>query len=404
MNADTPQTPNQSRTGNTPDSADGNDAVSDGVALEITSSRHFAEWLSEQGVGIAFTAPRAGKLLFVGLNDDDRVSVFQRTFESAGALTGAPSGGFSGVSRTLWLASKFQLWRLENVLQEGQLAEGYDRLYVPQSASTTGELNIRDIAVGSDGTPIFVNTLFDCIAIPGEAHSFHPVWRPPFLDTLEPADRCHLTGLAMDRGLPVYVSAAGRAKDPGGWKSGVRTGGCVYDIRSGEVAIHGLTLPHAPRVLNNVLWLLNSGAGYFGYVDVTRGLFEPIVLAPGFMTDFQVHGDFAVIALSRKYGGKDFTGLPVEDNLSNKGARAQCALAIVDLQRGELVHWMRLQGVIDELQGVTVLPGVRRAAAVGLLSDEICRVLSIGPEYQLGPARGRAPAPASTKKPADAED
>lgn len=355
--------------------------VADGAALEITSSRHFAAWLDEQGIGLAFTAPRAGKLLFVGLNADGRVSVFQRTFDGAGALTAH--------DRTLYLASRFQLWRLENVLQDGQVAEGYDRLYVPQSASTTGEINIHDIALDSEGMPLIVNTLFDCVAVPGEAHSFHPVWRPPFLETLEPADRCHLTGLGIDRGLPVYVSAAGRAKDPGGWKKRARNGGCVFDIRSGEVVIHGLSLPHAPRMLSRVLWLLNSGAGYFGYVDLARGLFEPVVLAPGFMTDFQVHGDFAIIALSRRYEGGGFDGLPLEDNLSNKGARAQCAIAVVDLRRGELVHWMRLEGVIDELKGVAVLPGVRRAAAVGLHTDEICRVLSIGPDYGIGPARGR---------------
>lgn len=354
-----------------------------GGQLEITSSRHFAAWLDEQGIGIAFTAPRAGKLLFVGLNAESQVSVFQRTFDGAGALTAH--------GRTLYLASRYQLWRMENVLQEGQLAEGYDRLYVPQSASTTGELNIHDITLDSEGTPLIVNTLFDCIAVPGEAHSFHPVWRPPFLDTLEPADRCHLTGLAIDRGLPVYVSAAGRAKEPGAWKKRVRTGGCVFDIRSGEVVIHGLSLPHAPRMLNKVLWLMNSGAGYFGYVDLQRALFEPVVLAPGFMTDFQVHGDFAIVALSRRYQGSDFSGLPLADNLSNKGARAQCAIAVIDLQRGELVHWMRLAGIIDELKGVAVLPDVRRAAAVGLMSDEICRVLSIGPEYSIGPARGRRP-------------
>jgi hypothetical protein len=41
------------------------------------------------------------------------------------------------------------------------------------------------------------------------------------------------------------------------------------------------------------------------------------------------------------------------------------------------VHWLRFEGVVQELYDVAVLPGVVRPAAIGFKSDEIRRVITI---------------------------
>jgi hypothetical protein len=41
------------------------------------------------------------------------------------------------------------------------------------------------------------------------------------------------------------------------------------------------------------------------------------------------------------------------------------------------VHWARIEGLVNELYGVAVLPGCGNTAAVGFRSDEIRRVISI---------------------------
>ena len=41
-------------------------------------------------------------------------------------------------------------------------------------------------------------------------------------------------------------------------------------------------------------------------------------------------------------------------------------------------HTLRIEGVIEELYDVAILPGVRRPMAIGFRSDEIRRVSSIG--------------------------
>jgi uncharacterized protein (TIGR03032 family) len=102
--------------------------------------------------------------------------------------------GLWGDDQTLYLSTLFQLWRFENSLDPGETYQGYDRLYVPQLGWTTGDLDIHDIAVDAQGCPVFVNTLFSCLATVSERHSFIPLWQPPFITKLAAEDRCHLNG------------------------------------------------------------------------------------------------------------------------------------------------------------------------------------------------------------------
>jgi hypothetical protein len=50
-------------------------------------------------------------------------------------------------------------------------------LYVLQVGSTTGDLDIHDVAVDANGRVIFINTLFGCLSTTSEKHSFVPLWR-----------------------------------------------------------------------------------------------------------------------------------------------------------------------------------------------------------------------------------
>jgi uncharacterized protein (TIGR03032 family) len=75
-------------------------------------------------------------------------------------------------------------------------------VYVPRLARITGDLDIHDVGFGSDGSPIFVNTLFSCLASASQGWSFQPLCRPPFVTKLAPEERCHLNGMTMDQRWP----------------------------------------------------------------------------------------------------------------------------------------------------------------------------------------------------------
>lgn len=48
-----------------------------------------------------------------------------------------------------------------------------------------------------------------------------------------------------------------------------------------------------------------------------------------------------------------------------KGAEPRCGLHVIDLRTGDATHWLRIEGVVEELYDVIALPGVRRPMALG---------------------------------------
>lgn len=337
--------------------------------LEISSSRQLLSWLAEQQLSIALTTYQVGKLYFIGLKPDNGLSVFERSFNRCMGLCATSNG--------LYMSSLYQVWRFENVFEPGQQQDGFDRLYVPQVGYTTGDLDIHDMAVDRDGRLVFVNTLFGCLATLSETHSFKPLWQPPFISKLAAEDRCHLNGLAMKDGQPGYVTAVGQSDVADGWREHRTNGGLVIDVIRNDIVCTGLSMPHSPRWYQDKLWLLNSGTGDFGYVDLATGRFESVCFCPGYMRGLSFHGHFALVGLSKPRHNKTFSGLALDDNLKSRNAEARCGVQIIDLRTGDIVHWIRMEGVIDELYDVITLPHARRPMALGFKTDEIRRVLSI---------------------------
>lgn len=273
---------------------------------------------------------------------------------------------------------------------------------MPQVGYITGDLDVHDVVVevpsqpplsrgeqekqnfvspltkGGLGGVIFVNTLFSCLATVSEKYSFLPLWQPPFISKLAAEDRCHLNGLALRDGLPRYVTAVSQSDVADGWRDRRRDGGCVIDISSNQIILTGLSMPHSPRWYRNKLWLLNSGTGEFGCADIERGVFEPVAFCPGYMRGCAFSGDFAIVGLSKPRHNKTFSGLSLDENLRAKDAEPRCGLVVIDLRSGDIVHSLRIEGVVEELYDVQVLPGVRRPMAIGFKTDEIRRLVTMG--------------------------
>lgn len=342
--------------------------------FEFLPSRQFISWLAEHRVSIVFTTYQVGKIFLLGIKPDGRLEIFNRTF--------GRSMGLSVSSETLYLSSLYQLWRFENSLPRGQTFNGYDRVYVPQVAWTTGDIDIHDIGMDKDGCPVFVNTLFSCIATVSDRYSFTPVWRPPFISKLAAEDRCHLNGMAAEAGRPLFVTMASQSDVADGWRDRRLDGGTVYDVNKNEPIIEGLSMPHSPRVYRGKLWLLDSGNGWFGYIDLRSGTFEKVTFCPGYARGLSFHGDYAIIGLSLPREKETFSGLRLDAALLAKRADARCGLLIVDLRSGDVVHWLRITGTITELYDVAILPGFVRPMAIGLQTDEIRRVLSVDVEAE----------------------
>jgi uncharacterized protein (TIGR03032 family) len=341
-------------------------------------SPRFEAWLGEADCSVALTTYQRGRLFFLGRKPDGGIRAHERLIEQC--------QGLWTDGQTLWTSGLHTLWRFENDLQPGQTTDkGADRRFAPREGRVTGRVDIHDIAVGDTGPSdsgqgegvIFVNTLYGCLATVSDRASFRPLWRPPFLSALVPEDRCHLNGLAMRDGRPAYVTAVSRSDVADGWRERRRDGGVVIDVESGEIVANGLSMPHSPRLREDRLWLLNSGTGEFGFVDVGDGHFSPVAFCPGYARGLAFIGRYAVIGLSKPRHNATFDGLQLDGRLQAKDAAPRCGLLVVDIDTGQTTEWLRFEHTIEELYDVAVLPGVRQAEAIGFKGEEIQRAITV---------------------------
>ena len=341
------------------------------VSVEVRSSPGLAGWLSVQRLSFVFSTYQTGHLVFVGAPRPDIVQTHWRAHRRAMGLWPLPNG--------LLLANRVQIWRLENMLRPRERANDiYDRVYVPRQAFTTGRIDVHELCQDRSGRVVFVNTRYSCLATLSPRDSFTPLWRPPFVSALQPEDRCHLNGVALEDGLPRYVTAAGRTDTPGGWREDRRAGGVVIDVVHDRVVADGLSMPHSPRVRDGAVWALDSGRGELVRLDPSTGARETICFWPGFLRGLAFHGDYALITSSLPRNGT-FAGLELGDALDANGAPPWCGVIIVDLRTGEIAHSLKLDGVVSELFDVAVLPGVRCAISIGPEVSDLETVVSFNP-------------------------
>jgi uncharacterized protein (TIGR03032 family) len=232
----------------------------------------------------------------------------------------------------------------------------HDACYLPRAAHVTGDIQIHEMAY-VDENLWFVNTRFSCLATHDPDHSFAPVWRPRFISQLTPDDRCHLNGLGLKDGLPKWATALAATDSGGGWRENKKSGGVLIDIESQEIIVRGLSMPHSPRWHAGRLWLLESGTGSLGYVDLNSGRYESIVRLDGFTRGLEMVGNLAFIGLSQVRETAVFSGIQITERLQE--TERTCGVWVVDIERGQIVAFLKFEEAVQEVFAVALLPGIR---------------------------------------------
>lgn len=349
------------------------DQAVDAGKVQFMHSRLLPNWLAQHKVSLAFTTYHANRIFFIGLSAKGQLSLSAQTLPRCMGLWASPD------AQTLYLSHLYQVLRYASTPDPELTKKGIDRMYVPRHAFTTGDSDIHDIAANSKGRPIFVNTLFSCLATVSPRYSFEPVWKPDFISRLAPEDRCHLNGMAMVDDRPRYVTCVANSDVSDGWREHRADGGLVIDIASNDVVAGGLAMPHSPRFHDGRLWVHNSGRGEFGYVDLKAGKFEPIAFCPGYLRGLAFIGEFAVVGLSLSRNNVNFAGLPLDDALKRHNAEARCGIQVIDLNNGNIVHGIRLGGAVQELYDVVTLANTRNPIALGFSKSDLPRMLNPPP-------------------------
>jgi uncharacterized protein (TIGR03032 family) len=325
--------------------------VDDPLPLRAVHTPSFPALLRQLRASLLVTTYQAGKLVMVR-DEGDHLNTHFRVFQ-------APMGMAIQGDR-LAIGTSFQVWDYVNVPAVTAKLEPpgrHDGCFLPRSCHVTGNIQIHEMAWGAGNELWVVNTRFSCLCTLDRTASFTPRWRPPFVSSLEPTDRCHLNGLGMVNGRPRYVTALGETDTPAGWRDNKAKGGIVFDIDAGEVITRGLSMPHSPRWYAGRLWVCESGAGTLGYVDLNTGKYEPIAAMPGFTRGLEFAGNHAFVGLSQVRESAVFSGIPITERLTEE--ERTCGVCVVDLRIGQVVALLRFETAVQEVFAVTVLPGLR---------------------------------------------
>lgn len=327
----------------------------------------FAEWLATSGGSVLATTYQAGALIATGWNGRQNTLLMRRFDKPMGLDVSGNHMVLATRNDVLLLQNDPLLARTYDPENPGR----YDALFLPRVSYHTADLNIHDVAIGSD-VVCLVNTRFSCLAHVSDSHNFRPVWAPPFISELAPEDRCHLNGLALRDGQPAYVTALGESDDVGGWRAHKADGGIVIDVVENRVIARGLAMPHSPCWHMNALWILNSGLGELLKVDPATGEMETVCTLPGYLRGLAFTDRYALVGLSRIREKAVFGDVPV----ATRNAALKCGIALVDVQAGDTVGLMEFTSGCEELFGLRFVPGIRQMNVLSLNKEQSRQAVS----------------------------
>ncbi|HWB54653.1 MAG TPA: TIGR03032 family protein [Tepidisphaeraceae bacterium] len=342
----------------------------------------FGQWISSAGCSIAITTYQAGKIALVGWTGS-QVHVTMRDFPRPMGLARKP-----GSSNCFAMATQDELILFANagLLAQDYLEKNrYDALFLPRISYHTGNLNLHDLAYGTDGLWA-VNTRFGCLVTFTDEFSFIPRWNPPFLSLLAPEDRCHLNGLALADGQPAFATALGKTDTPRGWLEHKATGGILMDIPANRIILENLCMPHSPRWKDGKLWMLNSGLGELWIVNPLTGQHQVVTQLPGYLRGLDFVGHHALIGMSKIRSKHIFAGLPVQERCPN----LTCGIAVVNTITGQCDGILEFTDAAEELYDVISLPGVFKPAILNRKGEDF-RLAFTAPEFSYWMAKEEKP-------------
>ena len=340
------------------------------IDVAFTTSRGICDFLAKLRISIAISTYQTGNLFLLGPDKNDSLFVSPLKIERA--------MGLCSHENSLFVVGRKQVWRFNNILPKGVPYEGKDRIFIPQVAWTTGDIDGHDIAVEKTGRVVLCNTLYSCVVALSESESFSVIWKPPCISELAPEDRCHLNGIAIRDGKVRYATTFSESNVKQGWRKDRSKNGVIWDIETNKKVATGLTMPHSPRWHNDALWCLQSGDGAFGRVNLKNNSFEPFAKIPGFARGLTFAGDYAFIGSSYPRKASDETDPGLRGLVDGQNLAEVCGIFVVDLRNKKVLHYIQISEAVQEIFDIAIIHDSLRPWAYDIDSEETGRMLRIG--------------------------
>jgi uncharacterized protein (TIGR03032 family) len=315
----------------------------------FSHSANFPRLLEELGCSVLVSTYQAGQVAAFGGRNGQLLAALE-PFSLAMGMALHP--------QKIAVGCRGMIWFLENagaeVAQRVTPSGTYDAAWLARTAHVTGNIRAHEMAFVGNQLWV-VNTLFSCLATIEPGFSFVPQWKPAFISNCHvPGDRCHLNGLALEKGRPKYVTAMAETDEPNGWRVNKETSGVLIDIDSHEVVCRGLAMPHSPRVYQGKVWAHDSGRGQLVVIDPNTGTWETVAALPGYTRGLAFCNNYALVGLSRIRETAVFGGVPI----AQRPEELKCGVAVVDLRSGQMAAAFYFAAGIEEIFDIQVSPGV----------------------------------------------
>lgn len=259
----------------------------------------------------------------------------------------------------------------ENVVDTMRLNEKkFDAVFIQRANYNTSTLDVHDIAFG-DGVLWGVNSLFSCIATFDINYNFRPKWKPNFISELVPEDRCHLNGMVMEGGLPKYVTALGVYNEKEGWRQNKMAGGVLMEVPSSDIILDGLAMPHSPGMIEDSLYLLESGKGHLVKVDPENRTKELVFDFGCFVRGMSYHDGLLFVGKSKiRETSKDFNDLAIKDNSKMAG------IIVFDFHEKKVLGEIQYTNTVEEIYDVHLMANTRKPLILADKSDKYKKVIT----------------------------
>lgn len=329
--------------------------------LEPLRSVHtttFPSLLKQLNLSLIVSTYQAGKVVVLRA-DDTQLNTHFRIFDKPMGLAVNNQRLAIGTRTTIW-----DLWNVPAVAAKVEPVGKHDACYLPRNTHITGDIDIHEMAWGKAGL-WFVNTRFCCLCTLNNDHSFVPQWRPNFISSYAPEDRCHLNGLALVEGKPKYVTALGISNEPRGWRHNKANGGVIIDVDSHHQIATGLSMPHSPRWYQGRLWVLESGKGSLSVVNIDSGETTVVATMPGFTRGLDFCGPFAFVGLSQVRETAIFGSIPITQQVEER----TCGVWVINIENGQTVAFVKFEDAVQEIFAVQAIANITFPEIINEQSD-----------------------------------
>lgn len=320
--------------------------VSEELDFSSACSANFPALLAGLKLSLVVTSFQAHKLFFIR-SDGQQLDINFKNFPRP--------MGLAVSAEQITLGSLHQVWRFrrcDEALTAQQTTA--DACYVAEACHTTGLINIHDIAYGQQGLWV-VNSAFSCLATLEPGYNFTPRWKPDFISTLVPEDRCHLNGMALHDGVPAYVTTFNQTDALRSWRDGPKNQGTLIDVQTGERKLRNLVMPHSPRCYQGYVYFCESGYGLVRRYDPKTAEVIDVVKLQGFTRGIDFYGPLMFVGLSkaRKSGVAEPAPIAAEFDETLSG------IWCINLVDHSVVGYVRFEGNIEQIYDVAVLAGIQ---------------------------------------------